>query len=125
MDCTDQLSISGPVEGLAGNWLIRFAELVRAISRTTDEQMNLLFGVSAIQAKVIACLAHQPFMTRTQLAHELRYDLASISRLVSPLVAEGIAMKSRRHDHRSWCISLTMRDRNGGEYRRRPESNRR
>ncbi|AXF05865.1 MarR family winged helix-turn-helix transcriptional regulator [Paraburkholderia hospita] len=109
MDCIDQLSADGPVEGLAGNGLICFAELERAVSRTTDEQMNLLFGVSARQAKVVACLAHQPFMTRTKLAHQQRYDLASISPLVSPLVAEGIAMKSRRHDHRSWCISLTMR----------------
>lgn len=108
MENIDHLSVSGPGDVPAGNWFIRFAEVDRAISRTTDEQLDLLFGISAAQAKAIACLAHQPSMTQVQLAHRLHYDLASVSRLMARLVDAGIAVRRRNaHDRRCWCISLT------------------
>jgi DNA-binding MarR family transcriptional regulator len=69
-----------------------------------------LFGISTAQARTIACLAHQAFLTQAQLAHRLHYDFASVSRLISRLVAAGIAVKNRCADERRcWCISLTER----------------
>ncbi|REE19371.1 DNA-binding MarR family transcriptional regulator [Paraburkholderia sp. BL27I4N3] len=111
MKNVDQLPVGNPGDVLAENWLIRrFVEVDRAISRSTDQQLNSLVGISSTQAKTIACLAHQPCLTQAQLAHRLNYDVGAVSRLISHLVASGIATKRRQpQDRRSWSISLTGR----------------
>jgi DNA-binding MarR family transcriptional regulator len=105
-----QRPLGGPGEMLPENWFTSIVDLDRVISRSADQQLKRLLGISFTQAKAIIFLASQHCLTPAQLGHRLNHDLGSVSRLVSRLVEAGIALKApHSHDRRCWCISLTGR----------------
>ncbi|MEM5438748.1 MarR family transcriptional regulator [Paraburkholderia diazotrophica] len=109
MKSEEGLFISQEPEILALNWFAGIVAMDKAISESVNRRLKSSLGISFAQARVVACLAGQQFMTQVQLARRLHLDMGTLSRIIPRLIDAGVVTRFRHpNDCRCWCVRLTQ-----------------